>query len=172
MESSKESKEQKPTDAGTQEVRKVCPRCGQPYSYLSSYKRGSRVYYLAVHNEGYEEVEGKLKRKVRKCYLGPRIQSEKPNIKPVSPMDEKSLRELLSRVKQAEQVKLSPIASLELMTKLVEGAIQFMRMMRGPLTPVIDLLDRRRYNELMERADAAYYYPNQPRDYLLGLLEE
>lgn len=52
-----ESKE-KPTEDGAQEVRKVCPKCGQPYSYLSSYKRGSRVYYLAVHNEGYEEVGG------------------------------------------------------------------------------------------------------------------
>jgi hypothetical protein len=108
---------------------------------------------------------------VRKCYLGPRIEKPK-SIKPVSPMNEESLRELLSRVEKAKQVKLSPIAGLELSTKLVEGAIQFMRMMMEPLTPVIDLLDRRRFNELVERANAAYYHLDKLRDYLLGLLEE
>jgi hypothetical protein len=109
---------------------------------------------------------------VRKCYLGPRIEKPK-SIKPVSPMNEESLRELLSRVEKAKQVKLSPIAGLELSTKLVEGAIQFMRMMMmEPLTSVIDLLDRRRFNELVERANAAYYHLDKLRDYLLGLLEE
>jgi len=56
---------------------KLCPRCGQPFSYLESYKRGSQTYYVAVHYEGYEkvEVEGrrKVKKKARKCYLGPQI---------------------------------------------------------------------------------------------------
>jgi uncharacterized C2H2 Zn-finger protein len=52
---------------------KVCPRCGQPYSYIESYRRGQQTYYVAVHYEGYEKVEGKkrVKKKVRKCYLGP-----------------------------------------------------------------------------------------------------
>jgi hypothetical protein len=175
MENSKEKRptEQGSAEAGAQEVVKICPRCGQPYSYLSSCKSGSRVYYFAAHYEGYEEVDGRVRRKVRKCYLGPRTYPEKPgSVKPISPMDEESLRELLRWVEQAKQAKLSPIASLELSTKLVEGAIQFMRMLWVPLPPIIDLLDRRRSNELMERANAAYYHLNQLRDYLLALLEE
>jgi hypothetical protein len=58
-----------------EKAERVCPRCGQPYSYIESYTRGSQTYYVAVHYEGYEKVEvgGKkrVKKKVRKCYLGP-----------------------------------------------------------------------------------------------------
>jgi hypothetical protein len=58
-----------------EKAERVCPRCGQPYSYVESYKRGSQTYYVAVHYEGYEKVEEggkkKVKKKVRKCYLGP-----------------------------------------------------------------------------------------------------
>jgi hypothetical protein len=57
------------------EEKKLCPRCNQPYSYIESYTKGSQRYYVAVHYEGYEkaEVEGRrrIKKKVRKCYLGP-----------------------------------------------------------------------------------------------------
>jgi hypothetical protein len=57
--------------------KKLCPRCGQPYSYIESYAKGSQKYYVAVHYEGYEkaEVEGRrrIKKKVRKCYLGPQV---------------------------------------------------------------------------------------------------
>jgi uncharacterized C2H2 Zn-finger protein len=51
--------------------KKLCPRCGQPYSYVESYTKGSQKYYVAVHYEGYQKVEGKVKKRVRKCYLGP-----------------------------------------------------------------------------------------------------
>jgi hypothetical protein len=58
-----------------EKAERVCPRCGQPYSYIESYTRGSQTYYVAVHYEGYEKVEKggkkKVKKKVRKCYLGP-----------------------------------------------------------------------------------------------------
>jgi hypothetical protein len=58
-----------------EKAERVCPRCGQPFSYIESYTRGSQTYYVAVHYEGYEKVEvgGKkrVKKKVRKCYLGP-----------------------------------------------------------------------------------------------------
>jgi hypothetical protein len=58
-----------------EKAKRVCPRCGQPYSYIESYRRGSQTYYVAVHYEGYEKVEAegkkKVKKKVRKCYLGP-----------------------------------------------------------------------------------------------------
>jgi len=46
--------------------RKICPKCGQRYSYIDRKKVGDQVYLYAVH---YFEVGGK--RKVRKCYLGP-----------------------------------------------------------------------------------------------------
>jgi hypothetical protein len=50
----------------------VCPRCGQPISYVERQRRGSQVYYLAVHYEGYERgPDGRVHKKVRKCYLGP-----------------------------------------------------------------------------------------------------
>jgi len=46
--------------------KKICPRCGQKYSYIERRSVGDQVYLYAVH---YLKVEGK--RKVRKCYLGP-----------------------------------------------------------------------------------------------------
>jgi len=50
----------------------VCPRCGQPISYVERQRRGSQVYYLAVHYEGYERgPDGRVRKRVRKCYLGP-----------------------------------------------------------------------------------------------------
>jgi len=50
----------------------VCPRCGQPISYIEKHKRGNRVYYYAVHYEGYERTpDGRIHKKVRRCYLGP-----------------------------------------------------------------------------------------------------
>jgi len=62
-------------EAEEAEEKKLCPRCNQPYSYIESYTKGSQRYYVAVHYEGYEkaEVEGKkkVKKRVRKCYLGP-----------------------------------------------------------------------------------------------------
>jgi len=56
-----------------EKAEKVCPRCGQPFSYIESYAKGSQRYYVAVHYEGYQKVEGKIKKKVRKCYLGPQV---------------------------------------------------------------------------------------------------
>jgi len=55
------------------EEKKLCPRCGQPYSYIESYTKGSQKYYVAVHYEGYQKAEGKVKKRVRKCYLGPQV---------------------------------------------------------------------------------------------------
>jgi len=51
---------------------RVCPRCGQPISYIERQRRGNRVYYYAVHYEGYERTpDGRIRKKVRRCYLGP-----------------------------------------------------------------------------------------------------
>jgi len=50
----------------------VCPRCGAPISYIERQRRGDQVYYYAVHYEGYEKTpDGKIRKKVKKCYLGP-----------------------------------------------------------------------------------------------------
>ena len=45
----------------------ICPRCGEPYSYLERRSVGGKVYYYAVHYEGIKDG----KRRYRKCYLGP-----------------------------------------------------------------------------------------------------
>jgi len=51
---------------------KICPRCKRPISYIERHRKGDRVYVVAVHYEGYERLpNGKIKKKVRKCYLGP-----------------------------------------------------------------------------------------------------
>lgn len=31
----------------------VCPRCGSPISWIERYRKGGRVYYVAVHYLGY-----------------------------------------------------------------------------------------------------------------------
>jgi len=50
----------------------VCPRCGQPVSYIERQRRGNRFYYFAVHYEGYERTpDGRIRKKVKRCYLGP-----------------------------------------------------------------------------------------------------
>ena len=50
----------------------VCPRCGQPISYIERQRRGNRFYYYAVHYEGYERTpDGRIRKKLRRCYLGP-----------------------------------------------------------------------------------------------------
>jgi hypothetical protein len=64
---------QEKAEAEKAEEKKLCPRCGQPYSYVDSYRRGGQVYYVAVHYEGYQKVEGKVRKRVRKCYLGPQV---------------------------------------------------------------------------------------------------
>jgi hypothetical protein len=68
-----EAQAQEKAEAEKEAEKKLCPRCGQPYSYIENYRRGSQTYYVAVHYEGYEKVSGKVKKKVRKCYLGPQV---------------------------------------------------------------------------------------------------
>ncbi len=56
----------------TQPRVRICPRCGQPVSYIEKQRRGNQVYYYAVHYLGYERTpDGRIHRKVRRCYLGP-----------------------------------------------------------------------------------------------------
>jgi len=48
-----------------------CPRCGREISWIERRRRGDRVYYYAVHYLGYSKVGGRVRKNVRKCYLGP-----------------------------------------------------------------------------------------------------
>ena len=45
---------------------KICPRCGQKYSYIDRKKVGDQVYLYAVHY-----FKSGKKRRIKKCYLGP-----------------------------------------------------------------------------------------------------
>ena len=50
----------------------ICPRCGLPVSYFEKHRSGDKEYLYAVHYYGYSRTaSGKVKKKVRKCYLGP-----------------------------------------------------------------------------------------------------
>ena len=50
----------------------ICPRCGKPIDYFERHNQGGRVYLYAVHYLGYEKTpEGKIRKRVKKCYLGP-----------------------------------------------------------------------------------------------------
>jgi len=54
----------------------VCPRCGQPISYIEKHRRNGHVYYYAVHYLGYERApDGRVLKKLKKCYLGPDLYS-------------------------------------------------------------------------------------------------
>jgi hypothetical protein len=55
----------------------VCPRCGQPVSYIEKHRRNGHVYYYAVHYLGYERApDGRVVKRLRKCYLGPEAYTE------------------------------------------------------------------------------------------------
>jgi len=55
----------------------VCPRCGQPISYIERHRRNGHVYYYAVHYLGYERApDGRVLKRLRKCYLGPEAYTE------------------------------------------------------------------------------------------------
>lgn len=45
---------------------KICPRCGEKYSYIGRLKVKGNVYCYAVHDK---RLKGN--RSVRRCYLGP-----------------------------------------------------------------------------------------------------
>ena len=48
-----------------------CPRCGGVISYIERQKKGGKYYYYAVHYLGYTKTSGKVRKNVKKCYLGP-----------------------------------------------------------------------------------------------------
>jgi len=50
-----------------------CPRCFKDISWIEERVRKGRKYYYAVHYEGYSRVDGRVRRRIKKCYLGPRV---------------------------------------------------------------------------------------------------
>jgi len=48
--------------------KKICPRCGQPYSFIEEINVSGRLYLYAVHYV--KDASGKRRRK--RCYLGPK----------------------------------------------------------------------------------------------------
>jgi len=52
---------------------RICPRCGEPFSYIKRRVVNGRVYLYAVHYQGYVKGEkGKVRKITRECYLGPK----------------------------------------------------------------------------------------------------
>jgi len=50
----------------------VCPRCGEPISYIERHRRNGHVYVYAAHYYGYRRGPGgRVIKRVRRCYLGP-----------------------------------------------------------------------------------------------------
>ena len=55
----------------------VCPRCGRPISWIEYIRKNGREYVIAVHYSGtYIDESGKRKKKIDKCYLGPKEEYE------------------------------------------------------------------------------------------------
>jgi len=52
-------------------TRPACPRCGSSISWVEKQRKGGRIYYVAVHYLGYVRVGDRVRKQVRKCYLGP-----------------------------------------------------------------------------------------------------
>jgi hypothetical protein len=42
-------------------------------SYIERQRKGDKYYYYAVHYLGYSKVGGRVRKNVRKCYLGPEV---------------------------------------------------------------------------------------------------
>jgi len=50
---------------------RICPRCGETFSYIKRRVVNGRTYLYAVHYLGYTRENGKIKKITRECYLGP-----------------------------------------------------------------------------------------------------
>jgi len=86
---------------------RICPRCGLPYSYIERRSVGGRVYLYAVHI--YKAKEGgKVKRRVRKCYLGP-----------------EDSYEYVSKLHEREGIVLRGLADRERVIKYLDDIIRY-----------------------------------------------
>ena len=97
------------------EVR-VCPRCGLPYSYIERRVVGGRVYLYAVHITKVKEG-GKVKRRVRKCYLGP-----------------EDSYEYVSKLHEREGIVLRGLADRQRIIKYLDAIIRYIESNGDPET--------------------------------------
>ncbi len=102
---------------------KICPRCGQPYSYIErrTIKGSKQVYFYAVHV--YKEGD---RWKKKRCYLGPKFYSR------VTPLQGFQLRGLMGE-------------SCQRLLDYLEGIISELERME------LDSESRRRLKELSDR---------------------
>jgi hypothetical protein len=106
-------------EAEEAEEKKLCPRCNQPYSYIESYTKGSQKYYVAVHYEGYQKAEGKVKKRVRKCYLGPQVYKYVEKLHELGlsgPIDKERFKRYFKEL--LDQVDLSPRELISMIEEL------------------------------------------------------
>jgi hypothetical protein len=140
---------QEKAEAEKAEEKKLCPRCGQPYSYVDSYRRGGQVYYVAVHYEGYEKVEGKVKKRVRKCYLGPQVYKYVEKLHDLGlsgPIDKERFKRYFKEL--LDQVDLSPRELIAMIEELGSRLLEDLGLVEADK----DLADRLRgcYQLLMK----------------------
>ena len=95
---------------------RICPRCGLPYSYIERRSVGGRVYLYAVHI--YKAKEGgKVKRRVRKCYLGP-----------------EDSYEYVSKLHEREGIVLRGLADRQRIIKYLDAIIRYIESNGDPET--------------------------------------
>jgi len=108
---------------------RICPRCGEPFSYLKRRVVNGRVYLYAVHYLGYTRENDRIKKITRECYLGP---------------EDKYIH--ASTTHEKEGLRLKGLGDsrrfLEYLDKLLEYAV------RGDLDPVL----RREVARRLEKA--------------------
>jgi len=104
---------------------RFCPRCGREVSYVERQVKGSQTYFYAVHYMGYERVGLKIKKKVKKCYLGPReyeYVEKLHNLGLAGLVDRERFRRYLKELLDSMEVGLREL--LELVRELAERALE------------------------------------------------
>jgi len=109
----------------------LCPRCGNPVSWWEKYERKGRVYYIAVHYLGYSSEGGKIKKKVKKCYLGPKEY------------------EYVSRLHSRERMTLKGLGEEDRVIDYLEAIITYFE--NNPIGPDFSLKLVKKLEELLER---------------------
>ena len=125
---------------------RFCPRCGREVSYVERQVKGSQTYYYAVHYFGYEVVNGKVKKKVKKCYLGPREYEYVEKLHSLGLaglIDRERFRRYLKELLDSTEMDLKEL--LEVVRELATRALE-----------EVEELDSARARELLEEARAVW----------------
>jgi len=128
------------------EVERLCPRCGRRFSYIERREARGREYFYAVHYFGYEVVDGKVKKKVKKCYLGPREYEYVEKLHSLGLaglIDRERFRRYLKELLDSTEMDLKEL--LEVVRELATRALE-----------EVEELDSARARELLEEARAVW----------------